>query len=135
LRDPVRTEFDPVRRVLVVDDDHLTLEVIQALLEDQGYTVETRSRAFGTTSYIMETQPEVVLLDVDMPGLSGDEIVKVVRNRPACSRIWMILYSARKRSDLEDMARQAGAIGAIEKTGDLERFAAEFERLVSVLPR
>jgi two-component system response regulator DesR len=116
--------------VLVVDDDLMTLGLIAAQLEELGHTVETRSRAFGTTSYIMAHKPDVVLLDVEMPGLSGDEIAQVVRGRNACSKVSVILYSARGRRDLQRMAKVAGALGAIEKTGDLARFASEFQRLV-----
>jgi CheY-like chemotaxis protein len=118
------------RRVLVVDDEDTTLAVIQATLEDLGYEVTTRNRAFGTSAVIVDERPDIVLIDIEMPGLSGDGIVRLIRESPSLRSIVFILHSGARAADLERLTRETGAAGAIVKTGDLQDFSRQFERLV-----
>jgi DNA-binding response OmpR family regulator len=118
------------RRVLLVDDDPVTLEIVKAALEDAGFVVTTRERAFGTSNVIAEERPDVVLADVTMPGLTGDGLVRVGAANPQLAGTLFILYSARRAADLEKLAREVGAAGAIVKTGDLDAFVAEFKRIL-----
>ena len=118
------------RRVLVVDDEDTTLEVIRATLEDLGYDVTTRNRALGTSAIIMQDRPDIVLMDVDMPGLSGDGIVRLVREIPMLRSIVFILHSGARATDLDRLTRDTGAAGAIVKTSDLQEFSRQFQRLV-----
>jgi CheY-like chemotaxis protein len=68
-------------RVLVVDDDELSREVLAALLDAKGYSVETATS--GDEAFVrlrtMETRPDVVLTDMQMPGMSGVELADAVR--------------------------------------------------------
>lgn len=118
------------RRVLVVDDEDTTLAVIQAALEDLGYEVTTRNRALGTSAVIMHERPDIVLIDVEMPGLSGDGIVRLIRETPSLRSIVFILHSGARAKDLARLTRETGAAGAIVKTADLQEFSRQFERLV-----
>ena len=118
------------RRVLVIDDDPVTLEIVRAALEDAGYDVTTRERAFGTSVVIAEEHPDIVLADVSMPGLSGDGLVRVGAANPQLKGTLFILYSARRSADLERLARESGAAGAIVKTGNMDAFVDEFRRIV-----
>jgi CheY-like chemotaxis protein len=61
-------------KVLIVDDDALALEVAAAALESHGYTVIKREEALGTMVLIRRERPDIVLLDLHMPGLSGDAL-------------------------------------------------------------
>jgi CheY-like chemotaxis protein len=114
----------------VVDDEDTTLQVIQAALEDLGYEVTTRNRAFGTSAVIVHERPDIVLIDVEMPGLSGDGIVRLIRETPSLRFITFILHSGTRAADLERLTRETGAAGAIVKTSNLGEFSEQFERLV-----
>jgi DNA-binding response OmpR family regulator len=116
--------------VLLVDDDPVTLEIVKAALEDEGFTVTTRERAFGTSIVIAEERPDIVLADVTMPGLTGDGLVRVGVSNPQLAGTLFILYSARRQADLEKLAREVGAAGAIVKTGNMDAFVSEFKRIV-----
>ena len=61
-------------KVMIVDDENTVLEITGAVLEDHGYRVIKRESALGTSLAILREKPDVVLLDVNMPGLSGDRI-------------------------------------------------------------
>lgn len=122
-------------KVLIVDDDPVVLEVTKAVLERLGHEVTTREQALGTTSAIMQQRPDIVLVDIEMPALSGDELVRVVRQQgldELCSTAF-ILYSGRRAGDLARLVAETGALGAIEKTRNHEALAAEFQRIVADL--
>jgi CheY-like chemotaxis protein len=114
----------------VVDDDPITLEIVKAALEDAGYEVMARERAFGTSAVMAEEHPDIVLADVTMPGLTGDGLVRVGAANPLLKGTVFVLYSARRAADLQQLAREAGAAGAIVKTGNMDRFINEFRQIV-----
>jgi twitching motility two-component system response regulator PilG len=118
-------------KVMVVDDDPTTLEVASALLEQRGHQVLKRTSSIGTTMAILREKPDVVLLDVNMPGLSGDRVAEVVSPRMGKSVPMLILHSGSSREELEQLARRCGAQGILEKTGDPFEFIRRFERLLS----
>ncbi len=117
--------------VLVVDDDPIVLEVTKERLESAGYEVHTREEALGTSQWTAEFQPDIVLLDVNMPALTGTDLAQLLKKRRATKDIAIILYSSIESSELHGKLRAAGAVGAIQKTGDDRRFLEDFERLAS----
>jgi CheY-like chemotaxis protein len=118
-------------KVMVVDDDPTTLEVASALLEQRGHQVLKRNSSIGTTMAILREKPEVVLLDVNMPGLSGDRLAELVSPRMGKSAPVLILHSGSSRDELEQLARRCGAQDILEKTGDPFEFIRRFERLMA----
>ena len=119
--------------VLIVDDDPIVLEVTKERLENAGYEVHTREEALGTSQWSAEFQPDIVLLDVNMPALAGPELAQLMKKRRATKDIAIILYSSLEPEELKAKVRATGAVGAIQKTGDDRRFLADFERLASRL--
>ena len=118
-------------RVLVVDDDPVILELVRGWLEEAGYAVEVRESALGTTQQVATEQPDVVLLDVMMPALSGGELAQLIRRHHRTSLAAVILHSSLEPQELEALVHKTGALGALAKTSDGERFVAEFDRLVA----
>ncbi|HEY3666984.1 MAG TPA: response regulator [Polyangiaceae bacterium] len=119
--------------VLIVDDDPIVLEVTKERLEGAGYEVHTREEALGTSQWTAEFQPDIVLLDVNMPALAGPELAQLLKKRRATKDIAIILYSSLESEELKAKVRATGAVGAIQKTGDDRKFLADFERLASRL--
>lgn len=119
------------RTVMVVDDDETTLQLIRTLLEEAGFSVTTRAEALGTSAQIQKQEPDFVLLDVNMPLLTGDQIANVLNTRGGFGKTRLIFYSARSEQDLESLTREHGAHGFIRKTEDLQGFLADFQRLVA----
>jgi CheY-like chemotaxis protein len=118
-------------KIMIVDDDQTTLEVTAAVLESHGHQVVKRDSALGTTMAILREQPAVVLLDVHMPGLSGDRLAELVTPRKGKPSPMVILHSGSNRKQLELLAARCGAAGIIEKTGDPLDFIRAFERVVA----
>jgi CheY-like chemotaxis protein len=119
--------------VLIVDDDPIVLEVTKERLESAGYQVHTREEALGTSQWTAEFQPDIVLLDVNMPALAGPELAQLLKKRRATKDIAIILYSSLESMELQSKLRATGAVGAIQKTGDDRKFLEDFERLAARL--
>ncbi len=117
-------------KVLVVDDDPISLEVTRTRLAKAGYEVVTREDALGTSTAIALEDPEVVLLDVAMPGISGEALAKLIADNPKRSHISVIFHSARDVVELQTLAERCRALGAIPKTSDAAVFQLQFERLL-----
>jgi CheY-like chemotaxis protein len=118
--------------VMIVDDDPLVLQVSATVLERRGHRVIKRSSAIGTTVAISREQPDVVLLDVNMPGLSGDRLAKLVQ--PGGAGPVVILHSGIFVDELEELARACGAAGVIVKTGDPRQLVQQIEKLAGKRP-
>ena len=117
--------------VLVVDDDPIVLEVTRERLEQAGYVVHTREEALGTSQWTAEFQPDIVLLDVNMPALTGPDLAQLLKKRRATKDIAIILYSSLDSEELQTKLRATGAVGAIRKSSDARRFIEDFERLAA----
>ena len=117
-------------KIMIVDDDRTTLSVLGALLETQGHSVLERDTAIGTTQAILRETPDVVLLDVRMPGLSGDKLAELISARNA-NPPFVVLHSASPRNELDQLAKRCGASAAIEKTSDPKEFLKRFEAIVA----
>jgi two-component system OmpR family response regulator len=116
--------------VLVVDDDPIMLGVTRERLEGLNYTVFTRQEALGTSRWAAEFQPDVILLDINMPALAGTQLAQVLKKNEATKAATIILFSASESSDTAGMLAATGAAGIILKTGDAKRFLRDFENLV-----
>jgi CheY-like chemotaxis protein len=120
----------PRRKVLVVDDDPITLQVIRDRLEPAGFEVHVRDCALGTSAWIIFEKPDFVLLDIGMPALSGAVLADFLNKKCTAQSVGVILHSSLEPAKLEALARSVGALGAIAKTSDATLFLTQFERLV-----
>lgn len=101
--------------VLLVDDDPLSLQVARAYLESAGYKVTTRSESIGTSAVIFRERPDIVVLDVDMPGLRGDQLAEVVLRNGSANAPALVLYSMLPEPELREVALRCGAVGYLSK--------------------
>lgn len=106
---------DETLRVLVVDDDHSQLELVERTLRADGIEVRTCSSPIGVTNLIVSFVPQVVLVDVNIPALSGDRLIGISRRWvPIGTRF--VLYSANDESRLRLLAKEIEADGYISKS-------------------
>jgi two-component system OmpR family response regulator len=102
-------------RVLIVDDDAVHLEIASRTLRGQGFEVTTSQSAIGVTNSVRAFKPHVVLVDVNIPEMSGDKVVELVRRLSQGSSRY-VLYSACDETSLRRLAAQSGADGWISKS-------------------
>lgn len=110
-------------KVLVIDDSLTVLRSVREVLEAAGYVVHTINSPFGSTPEIRKFEPDVVLLDVAMPALSGDRVVEILRNNGILeqhSNTKILLFSSRSEDDLRLITKRCGAHGYVTKGADLD---------------
>jgi CheY-like chemotaxis protein len=115
-------------KVVVIDDSEIVLEVTRGALEGAGFDVVTHDRPAGCVALILHEKPELVLMDVNMPGLGGDTIVSVLGKAAPTSDTVVLLHSSLSAEVLRAKAATAGAHGFIQKSGDLFGLVREVNR-------
>jgi len=115
-------------KILVIDDNEVVLEATRATLEAAGHLVVTHDRAAGCVALILQEKPDVVLMDVNMPRLSGDTVLGVLRKAQPTSEMVMLLYSSLPPEILRVKAEAVGAHGYIQKTSDFYALVREVNR-------
>lgn len=115
-------------KVVVIDDSEIVLEVTRGALEGAGFDVVTHDRPAGCVALILHEKPELVLMDVNMPGLGGDTIVSVLGKAAPTSDTVVLLHSSLSAEVLRTKAATAGAHGFIQKSGDLFALVREVNR-------
>ena len=116
------------RKILVIDDSEIVLEVTRAALESAGHRVVTHDRAAGCVALILQEKPDLVLMDVNMPHLGGDTIVGVLGKAQPTGDTVVLLHSSLSADILQVKAEAVGAQGFIQKTGDLFALVREVNR-------
>jgi putative two-component system response regulator len=117
-------------RVLVIDDHEPTRDGLRALLEQAGYTVSTASDGSDGLRLIKGESPDLVLLDVRMPGISGVDVCgKLKADRDTCLTP-VILISAVGDRDNRLAGLKAGADDFLNKPVDLEELHARVRSLL-----
>ena len=96
----------PASHVLVIDDSALMTEAAADVLEQAGYRVSAADDARGALRQIDASRPDIVLLDADMPGLSGQDLLGMIRAVPALASLPVILME-QSRQDLVARVRRA----------------------------
>lgn len=114
-------------KILVVDDSELTLSIVRAVLTAAGHEVKTHYGGIGTAAAIHREQPDLVLLDVEMPLIRGDEISKNLHHGAGSDRRVVLLHSSRPAEELAAMAQRAGIDGYVEKKADPRHLVDEIE--------
>lgn len=106
------------KHILIIDDDDKMLRTTQELLEYEGYRVTTTSSPFGASNLIVDLRPSLVLLDVNMPGLSGEGLAAVLSRSGRVSEVPIVFYSSNDADSLRRSAVRLGVSGYICK-GDV----------------
>ncbi|MEW5786374.1 MAG: response regulator [Pseudomonadota bacterium] len=105
---------EPKARVLVVDDDTLMREVLKALLRDEGFLVAGEAKdGASALSQVERTRPDLVCLDVNMPGMSGLDVLKAIKQRCPDCRVVMVTGDSSMGTVREAVG--FGAVGFIVK--------------------
>ena len=111
-------------KVLVCDDDAINLEVVQELLQDD-YEVASVKSGEACLAKLCEFQPDVLLLDIMMPGLDGYETCRRIVAAPNASIPQIIFVSARTSTEERLAGYQAGADDYITKPFDHDELRAK----------
>jgi two-component system cell cycle response regulator len=101
------------RKILVVDDEPDTLEIIQALLRVEGYEVIIASTGEEGVEKAQQENPEVILMDINLPGIDGNEALRQIRKNNALQCV--IMLTAYATVDNAIQALKEGATDFVKK--------------------
>jgi two-component system, cell cycle response regulator DivK len=110
-------------RVLVVDDNEATLELTRFVLEAAGFLVESTTDSVNAILLISTLRPDLILMDIQMPGLDGLELTRRVKADHSLRHIVVVAFTAFAMKGDEAKMRAAGCDGYIAKPFDVASFA------------
>jgi DNA-binding NarL/FixJ family response regulator len=112
-----------VGKVLLIDDDTAMLRTAARFLTRVGFEVMTHEGAFDATNAIARFQPDVALIDINMPFMSGDQLVLLLANHRATRHTQVVLFSSNDEASLRSLVQSSGAAGFISKSAIGSSFA------------
>ncbi|MBK6811945.1 MAG: response regulator [Sandaracinaceae bacterium] len=118
------------RRCAVVDDSRVVLDLLRVVLGDAGWDVSTHSEVGGLELRLREWNPDIILLDVGMPGVGERDLRQRVILLRVATGAKVVLHSAKEPAELEVLGQRAGADGVLAKSGDFAAICATLDRYV-----
>src|SRR5689334_23266682 len=122
-------EFD-VRRhdILLIEDDEDAREALASLLEDHGYSVRSAEHGRAALSQADQQAPDLVITDLEMPGLSGFDVLAQMRTRPTLADVPVIVLSAHHDLDKRVAGLDLGADDFLGKPVHVHELLARIRR-------
>lgn len=111
----------PGTRVLVIDDEPEITDIVEAFLSEAGYVVASENQPTKAVAKVKEFKPNVILLDIMMPGMDGYDVCQQVKQLPGMAHVPIIFLTGKDRAD--DMGRsfKVGGDMFIKKPFSCER--------------
>jgi DNA-binding response OmpR family regulator len=125
---------DQVRKaeILVVEDEDNIAIALDYLLTREGYVQTRLATGGGAVAAICATKPDLVLLDVMLPEVSGYEICQAVRANPDCADVRILMMTARGSAMERRKGLAMGADGFISKPFELKELRDEVRRILAM---
>ena len=119
------------KTVLIVEDNELNMKLFQDLLEAHGYkTIGTRN-GIETLDLARKHQPDLILMDIQLPEVSGLEVTKWLKDDPELKRIPVVAVTAFAMKGDEEKIRNGGCEAYIAKPISVANFMRTVERFLS----
>jgi CheY-like chemotaxis protein len=121
--------------ILLVDDDPHILRIVSRMLVRNGHQVGTCESPFGVAAVVVRSAPDVVILDVNMPGLTGPNLAGVLAKLSLPKRPLLVLWSNADDDVLRKAAEEAGDVPTISKAVRPTEIVVAIERLAKKSPK
>lgn len=117
------------KEILVVDDTPEMIDVVQAVLESEGYKVDGANGGKECLEKLKKKRPDLILLDLKMPGMDGWDVLREIRKNKETKSIPVMMYTTVDKNPDEDMLKERGVDDYIQKPFDMENLVLKVERL------
>jgi CheY-like chemotaxis protein len=104
-------------RVLVADDDPSTVTLLETLLRKEGYLVQTASDGKSALEKAGSMVPDILLTDVEMPGLTGNQLIASIRANPLLKEVYVVVFTVHGEKADKMKALLSGADDFLVKPG------------------
>jgi DNA-binding response OmpR family regulator len=119
---------DKDETILVVDDNHDNVEILQTFLESRGYRVAAATDGKTALAKLEEVHPALVLLDVMMPGMDGWQVCRTIKNHPDFASVRVVMVTAKGGFEDKFEGMRSGADDYVVKPVDLAELAEKVRR-------
>jgi DNA-binding response OmpR family regulator len=119
------------RRILIVDDDEAIRRLMRVNLELEGFQVDEAPDGERCLAAIHQLRPDLVVLDVAMPGIDGLSVARTLRADPAVAEVKILMVSALARSEDVERGRLAGADAYLTKPFEPDAFVQLIRTLLA----
>jgi CheY-like chemotaxis protein len=119
-------------KILLVEDSPLNRRLIEAVLKPRGFRVLVAEDGQQGIDLAVAEMPDLILMDVQLPGVSGYDATRILKSRPETRRIPIVALTAHAMTDERDRAVAAGCDGYIVKPIDTRAFP---DQVRAYLPR
>ncbi len=116
-----------MKKILIVDDEVEILAALRLVLEVRDFLVSTISDPRLIDEAMSQMSPDIIFVDLSMPGLDGSEVTQKLKVDPKTANIPVVVMSA--HTDTEQRATSAGADGYLEKPFQVKDFLAKISEL------
>ena len=115
------------KTVLLIDDNLMLLDLVQKMLSET-YDVKTVNSASGAIKYLNSSHADVILLDIEMPNISGFDFLNDVRCIPSYMKVPIIIVSGNSGEDFFTQARNSSAFDVLTKPVKKEKLIDTIEK-------
>lgn len=112
-------------RVLIVDDNAMNIAIAQVVLLAENFEVETAADSLEAMQKVVSFQPDLILMDVQLPGMDGLEVTRTLKTDPATRHIRIVAFTAFAMRGDEAKMRAAGCDGYLSKPIEVKKFGAQ----------
>ena len=121
--------------VLIIDDDRFNRRLYQDLLEAEGFTVRVAASADDGLSAAMEMPPDLIVMDIEMPGMDGLSATRALKENPRTRAVPVLIITAQAMRAQASDALAVGGSAFLRKPLQFPEFQPTVQRLLSVAAR
>ena|SRR5690554_3133503 len=118
-------------KVLVVDDEPNIVLSLEFLMQQAGFDVTTALDGESALALVNENPPDLVLLDISLPGISGFEVLEQLRNQPSFKRLPIVMLTAHGREVEREKGLALGADDYITKPFSTRQLVEKVQALLN----
>lgn len=122
---------DNMAHITVIEDNAQTGRLAAKLLRMYGHTVDTFQTGEEGMLKILDTTPNLILVDLGLPDIDGQTVIAILRQQPALAEIPIIAFTAWLPDVAQEMARAYGCNGVITKPIDTRNFPHQITEFLS----
>jgi CheY-like chemotaxis protein len=123
--------MNPTATVLIVDDNPTNLKLAANVLECEGYAILRARDAVEAQRVIAHTVPDLILMDIQMPGMDGLTLTRLLKKTPAYAQVHVVALTAFAMKGDDQKAVAAGCDGYITKPIETRKLAAQIAEILS----
>lgn len=118
-----------MKTILICDDDQFIMQVAKEILVKKGYNVSTLETCDLLMEKVEKMQPELILMDLLIPPMGGDNSIKLLKNNPKTKHIPILVFSVDQ--EIEKITSEIEADGYIKKPFEIKEFEKYIENIFS----